>query len=330
MKALPNDLLSQYELNITKYTYNRSNYILHTNKGKYILRKMNIPTEQILFMYEAVNHLQANGFEQVSLIYPTKKKLPYAVSRGQVFILQNYQEGSEVEFRSIEDITGIVKLLANFHKCGVDFTTSYRSCDDNHIKDVYSYFTKRLRETAVLKKKIAPLSQKTEFEIMFLRDYRTYETLEKIALDCVDQASCAHVMEQARLTKSLVHNDYKYHTINRLSSGYILTCLDECTYNMQVLDLGGILVKIMQKNNWDISLLGELIGVYEEIRPLSVQERSVLKALLIFPEKYATICHNFLQCRRRNNYSMYEVKWENMLNYKDQQVRAAEFIKDNL
>ncbi len=82
-------------------------------------------------------------------------------------------EHGQVEFRSIEDITGIVKLLANFHKCGVDFTTSYRNCDDNHIKDVYSYFTKRLRETAVLKKKIAPLSQKTEFETIFLISKRS-------------------------------------------------------------------------------------------------------------------------------------------------------------
>ncbi len=330
MKALPNDLLSQYEINIKKYSYNRSNYILETTNGKYILRKLNIPAEQILFMYEAVNHLRENGFLQVSLIYPTKKKLPYAISRGQVYVLQSYADGEEVEFKDSHDVKGIVELLANFHKCGVNFDTQHRSSDDMHIKDVYAYFSKRLRETHNLKKKIVPLSQKTEFEIMFLKDYSTYEKLEKMALDCIDPSSCSRVMKQAKETKSLVHNDYKYHTISRVKDGYYLSNVDECTYNMQVLDLSSILVKIMQKNNWDTSLLCTLIQVYEDIRPLSDDEKSVLKALLIFPEKYAAICHKFLQCKRRNNYSMYEVKWENMLVYKDAQVNAAHYIKENL
>ncbi len=330
MKALPNDLLSQYELDIKKYYYSRSNYLLDTTKGKYILRKMNIPTEQILFMHEAVNHLRANGFLQVNPIYLTKKKLPYVISRGQIYVLQDYEDGVEVEFKDENDLKGMVELLANFHKSGINFETEYKNAEDMHVKDIYMYFTKRTRETHNLKKKIIPLSQKTNFEILFLRDYKAYEDLEKLALECIDKSSCEKIMKDAMITKSLVHNDYKYHAVNRIDKNYTLIHIDKCAYNIQVLDLSSILIKIMQKNKWDTQLLFKLIKAYEDVRPLSKDEKSVLKAMLIFPEKYATICNKYLQCKRRNNYSMYEVKWTNMIEYLDEQVKAAYFIKEHL
>ncbi|OON98600.1 MAG: hypothetical protein ATN35_04395 [Epulopiscium sp. Nele67-Bin004] len=330
MKTLPNDLRSQYDLEIKKHYYDRSNFILDTNKGKYILRKMNISTEQILFMYDAVNHLRGNGFLQIGSIYPTKKNLPYSTSRGQIYVMQTYKDGKEVEFNELADIKGSIKLLANFHKCGVGFETSLKNSQAIHIKDIYSYFSKRTRETHTLKKKITPLSQKTPFEIAFLKDYQDYEELQKMALDCTSQTCCKNIMTNVQLTNSLAHNDFKYHAIRRMGDNYTLVHIDLCTYNMQVLDFSSILIKIMQKNSWDTTLLHELITIYETIRPLSDDEKAVLKAMLIFPDKFATICNNYLQCKRRNNYSMFAVKWDNMIEYKEEQIKAAHYIKENL
>ncbi|ONI44010.1 hypothetical protein AN641_08490 [Candidatus Epulonipiscioides gigas] len=329
MRNIPRDLLSEYDLEVYKSQYNRSNFILDTNKGKYILRKVNIQTSQIIFMYTAINHLRKNGFMQIGAIYPTKKNSPFVQNFNQNYILQSYKTSLEIEFKNKEDIKEIVKLLANFHKCGLNLETSNILDNSIHIKDIYSYFSKRIKETHALKKNIQPLSQKTEFEIMFLKDYKDYLYLENLALMCIDENSCNALIEIAKTNKTLAHNEYKYHSVGKIDNEIHLINIDKCGINMQINDLSSILAKVMQKNEWDTKFLSVLLEEYEQIKPLSLEEKAVLKALLIFPEKFASMCNNYLQCKRRNNYSMFSVKWENMLVYKEKQLKASNYIKEN-
>ena len=99
-----------------------------------------------------------------------------------------------------------------------------------------------------------------------------------------------------------------------------------CGYDIQVLDLAHILAKIMQKNDWDCSILYELIERYNGIRPLSNKEFNLLKFMMIYPEKYNNICFKYSSSKRRWNYSMFEQKWKNMLMYKDRQIATARLV----
>lgn len=328
MRNIPEDLLNEYDLEVYRSQYNRNNFILDTNKGKYILRKVNIQQDQVVFIYETIYHLRKHGFYQIPSIYPTKKKLPYVNIAGQIYMLQAYQNSSEIEFKNIEDIKSTVRLLANFHKCGFDLKSSI--VRPIHMKDLYSYFIKRSKETKTLKKTVQPLAQKTEFEEMFLKDYKEYLDLENLAITCINPDSCQSLIKHASLNKTLCHNDYKYHSVGKINNQINLLTIDKCGINMQVEDLSSILSKIMQKNDWDVDFLTILLEEYENIRPLLPEERAVLKALLIFPEKFASMCNEYLQCKRRNNYSMFSVKWENMLLYKEKQIKASKYIKENL
>ena len=66
MRPLGRELMSQYDLNIKKYQYVRSNYFLHTNKGKFILRKVDLSKEQLGFSYEVDAHLSKCHFNCIS------------------------------------------------------------------------------------------------------------------------------------------------------------------------------------------------------------------------------------------------------------------------
>ncbi|ONI42335.1 hypothetical protein AN639_12695 [Candidatus Epulonipiscium fishelsonii] len=330
MKTLIQELINQYDLNVKKHSYNRGNYYITTFEEQYILRKVNMPEEQIWFIYEAINYLRDNNFNKVSTLHLTKKKLPYSMTKGQMYILQTYKEGQEIDFKEIEDSRGVVKLLAEFHKTGTDFNTKYRKSETVEIKDIYENFTKRSKESAMIKKNIVNISQKTPFEVMFLKDYKVYNDLQKMAISCIDLQTSIEVTNQARLRKTLVHNDYNYHSATKIGDEYYILGIDNCTYSLQILDLSNILTKIMQKNKWDIILLKSLINIYEEIRPIQPQEKNILKANLIFPIKYSGICNKFLQSKRRNNYTMFEVKWLNMLEYQEEQIKAAQYILNEL
>ena len=83
----------------------------------------------------------------------------------------------------------------------------------------------------------------------------------------------------------------------------------------------------MQKNDWDKKILYNLIQEYNKERILSKDEMSLFKFMMIYPEKYNSICFRYISSKRRWNYSMFEQKWENMLAYKDKQIEAAKMIK---
>lgn len=331
MKTAGNELFAQYDMSIKKFQYNRSNYYLDTKQGNFLLRKTIVPKEQICFQYEVVEALMQKGFKEIDRIYLNKKQNPYGLYQDKCYILQSYHKSVEIDFTSEADLIGIIEVLARFHIAATHIDSKIRKAENIGVKNIYGYFKKRLTDAKHMRKKISGISQKTKFEMMFLDNYRDYEALQFMALDLVSESVSNALMEKVRRDKTVIHNDYTYHAVGHLEDGrYMINNLDSCTYNIQLLDLTNVLTKIMQKNNWRIELLDKLINSYDRINTLSQEEINVLKAMLIFPEKYANICFKYTTSKHRNNYSMFEHKWENMLVYKEEQLTAARNLAKEL
>lgn len=331
MKPINSEIMMQYGLNINKVNYNRSNYYLETTKGLFMLRKVMIPQEQIAFEYEVNKQLIDKGFNELEKLYLTQRNNPYVLYQDKAYVLQSFEKANEIDFKEVADLKAIVGVLARFHKAACSIETKGRDSGTSGLKNVYEHFNKRRIETRKLKKSISKLSQKSPFEIKFIEGYSAYEDLQLRALSLIDYDLCENLVNQARTNKTIIHNDYTYHAVTKGEKGtYKINNLDQCTYNIQIMDLANVLIKVMQKNTWEIELLSTLLNEYSKERSLSSDEMQVLKAMLIFPEKYANICNKYLNSKRRNHYSMFELKWENMSAYQEEQMKAAENIEKYL
>ena len=328
MRPLCRELASQYDLNIRKYQYVRSNYYLETQKGKFALRKVDLTKEQIGFSYEVDTHLSKCEFEKINSIYVTKKKTPYAVLGDETYIMQAYKPCEETDFRNYEDLKGIIVTLADFHKFAVHVNSTLREPKKIKIKNIHEHYTKRQAENYKLKKTISALKQKSHFELMFLDDYEIYKNLEEMALSSIDHELACRLVQNVIDTKSIGHRDFTYHTIGKTEKNeYMISQIDVCNYDIQVLDLAKILSKIMQKNEWNKELLFNLVKEYDKERTLSKDEMRLLKFMMIYPEKYNSICFKYMSSKRRWNYSMFEQKWQSMLSYKEKQLEIAKMIE---
>lgn len=327
MRPLNRELLGQYDVSVKRLEYIRSNYYLDTNRGKLMLRKVDLPKEQILFEYEVDTHLKDNGFEEINTIYTTKKKSPFALLAGQYYIMQEYVNCDETDFKNLKDLKETVLVLARFHKACRGVESKIKDVDGVKIKNIYEHYCKRMGENAKLKKTIMGLKQKSKFEIMFLDSAKEYRQLEEMALETISYDLVEELINEVKEKRIIAHKDYTYHTVNKTDMDtYIISQVDMCGYDIQVLDLAHILSKIMQKNEWDSKILHELIDAYNSVRPLSNNEFRLLKFLMIYPDKYNSICYKYISSKRRWNYSMFEQKWENMLVYKDKQIATAKLI----
>ena len=327
MRPLSRELIIQYDLNIKKYQYIRSNYYLDTNKGKFVLRRVELPKEQITFNYEVDTQLKENDYKGLSNIYTTKKKVPYALLGEQYYLMQEYEPCEETDFKAYEDLRGIIISLALFHKVAMDINSKVRLAEETKIKNIYDYYLRRRTENTKLKRNMLTLKQKSNFEIMFLEGCEEYRELEEIALESIDSDLVNRLINEVKQTRSIAHKDFTYHTVNRTEGGkYIIGDIDTCNYDIQILDLAQILSKMMQKNEWDDRILYQLIEEYNKERTISQDEFNMLKFMMIYPEKFNSICFKYIGSKRRWNYSMFEQKWENMLSYKSNQIQVAKQI----
>ncbi len=328
VRPLNKEIISQYDINIRKYQYIRSAYYLETNKGKFLLRKVDLPKEQILFDYEVDTHLKDNNFKSINAIYTTKKRIPYAVFGEQLYMMQNYIEGEETDFKNFEDLKNTVYILAEFHKAARNMISKTRDADKINVKNIYDYYTKRNIQNTKLKKGIVALKQKSKFEIMFLDHCDHYTRLEQMALDGISRDLAMQLTQKVKCDHTIAHKDYMYHTVNKTNTRqYIINNVDVCNYDIQIIDLAHILERIMQKNDWDVEVLYELIKAYDSKKTLLKEEFEMLKAMMIYPEKYNSICTKYLGSKRRWNYNMFEQKWQNMIIYMNLQIEAAKMIK---
>ncbi len=327
VRPLSRELLAQYDISVKKLQYIRSNYYLDTNHGKFMLRKVDLPREQILFNYEVDTHLRDNGFKEINAIYTTKKKSPFALVGDQCYIMQEYVNCDETDFKNFQDLKETILVLARFHKACRGVESTVRDIDVVKIKNIYEHYCKRMGENAKLKKNMMSLKQKSNFEIMFLESVDEYRQLEEMALETINYGLVEAIIAEIKKKKLIAHRDYTYHTVNKTQMNtYIIGQIDMCGYDIQVLDLAHILSKIMQKNDWDSCILYNLIEAYNSVRILSAHEFNLLKFMMIYPERYNSICYKYISSKRRWNYSMFEQKWENMLVYKDRQLATAKLI----
>ena len=328
MRPLCRELTSQYDLNIKKYQYVRSNYYLETNKGRFVLRKVDLTKEQLGFSYEVDTHLSRCNFDNISKIYATKKKMPYSTLGEEVYIMQDYRPCEETDFKDYSDLRGIIMALADFHRLAVSVNSKIREPEKIKIRNIYEYYMKRQAENYKLKRNITALKQKSSFELMFLEDCEVYRGLEEIALSGIDDDLACRLIQEVVDTKSIGHRDFTYHTVGKKEEDeYIISQIDVCNYDIQILDLAQILSKIMQKNEWDKELLFKLIKEYDSKRTISKDEMSLLKFMIIYPEKYNSICFKYMSSKRRWNYSMFEQKWQSMLSYKEGQLEVAKAME---
>lgn len=327
VKPLSKDILSQYDINIKRYQFIRSCYFLETNKGKFLLRKIDFPKEQVQFNYEVDAHLKQSNFKNINAIYTTKKRTPYAVFGEQLYIMQEYIECEETDFKNIEDLRNMIYLLAVFHKSARHVISKIKDAKQINIKNIYDYYAKRNLQNTKLKKKIIDLKQKSKFEIMFLDSCDEYTHLEQMALERINRELAEKLITDVKADCRIAHKDYTYHAVGKTNQNqYIINNIDVCGYDIQVIDLANILGRVMQKNEWDIAILYDLIKAYDSRNGLSKEEFGALKAMMIYPEKYNSICTKYLGSKRRWNYNMFEQKWQNMIDYRENQVKAAKII----
>lgn len=272
-------------------------YVCQTDKGMKSLKKVNYNIENILFQNHVKEILHLNGFTDIDRFNLSVHGLSYVVYNGEAYVLADYMKGKEANFSMPSQIKEIVKKVAEMHFICRDI--DYKK--PAHINAVLpkQIYEKNISDLQKYKKMIHKQSQFSDFDVTFLKHYNFYTQCLDDWYEIAKKDSYGNLLEEARDRQFVCHNLLKEENIlvNDKNKIYI-TNFSEITIDHFMKELSALIKRYIRCEPKELVPLEEIISIYDSQNPVGKDEISLLKAFLIFPDKFLKICSNYYAKRR--------------------------------
>lgn len=289
------EISTQYGFDIKSLTPKKGVYLMETDKGKKCLKKINYNIPKLMYIHAAKEHIVDNGFANIDKFNIAQRdEVPYAIINEDIYIVTDWIEGRECDFREEEDLKLASSTLGRFHVSARGFEPND---DIKHRSDIGRYTTtmeKRYAMLGKMREMARKKKRKSEFDFLYISNVEFYQDLAKRALKELNINSYARVCEDSIRDKVLSHHDFTYHNImiDNERNSYIID-FDYCKSEMQIYDLSTLCIKSLKRLDWDEKAFNNIIEAYNSANEINKDEINVLKTLLIFPQRFWRLANRY-------------------------------------
>ncbi len=297
-KAL--QILEQYDIKLLRSFGGRGAIMLETEQGLKILKefagsKTKLPYEQML-----LGRLEEEGVCQVDrAVANLEGELLSAGEYDTTWIIKNWPSGKECDTHNEGDLIKSMQILARIHQAARGVWPSEEEITARLLgNDRGTELEKHNRELKRVQGFIRSKRRKGSFELLFLK--YAQEILEDghYALNRLETLGYDRLRQKALEEEHICHGEYIHHNIFMGRREPAVVNFGHSEINVQVNDICLFLRKIMEKQNWNESLAGQMLSAYEKERPLSGEERTYLAICLYYPEKVWKLAHHYYNANK--------------------------------
>jgi CotS family spore coat protein len=288
------EISTQFGFKIYEMIPMKGVYLIKTDKGNKCLKKISYGTQKLMYIYKAKEHIISNGFDKIDKNYLTPEGAPYAFVNDDIYVVTNWIDGRECDFKKEEDLKRAAETLARFHLCARGFTPDEDTKVRSDIGKLTNTLDKRLATLNKMRDTARKNKRKTEFDMLYLSNVDFYLKLSKEAMKSLDLESYKKVCSDALSEKVLCHHDFTYHNILFEDNGnsYVID-FDYCKWEMQIYDVATLLIKSLKRLNWNMNSGKLVLEAYSSINPISKHELNILKTLLVFPQRFWRLANRY-------------------------------------
>jgi CotS family spore coat protein len=297
---LTTDIFDGFGVEVIDIIPIRSVYMLYTDKGVKILKRINYPLDELKFINSVVNSIKKDGYDFVVPFMETPNGQYYVKQGEGIYVMLDMIEGREVDFRNVFDIQSAAKALCMLHKStrGVSDILDTR----NNLYKWVDTFKRRIDDLYKFKE-IAELHEiKSSFDDIYLSYFDSYFDEARESVKALEDSSYIKLCDEAKENTNICHHDLAYHNILMDSENNIhFVDFDYCIADIRLHDIANLIVKSIKHYRWDIDKALLIIQNYSEIDEITKEELEVLYGFLLFP-------HDFYEVSRQ--YYMKTKKWD--------------------
>lgn len=318
------ELFDRFNLKVNDVIPIRHVYIISTNKGDKILKRVDYSLEHLKFIDSGIRHIK-RSFDRVLELVETKEGKPYTEWKNDIYCVMELVQGRECDFSNPIDLTIASKGLAEFHKASQGFKTQFKNRD--HAGKTIDIFKRRLQEMEFFKSLAMLHECKTEFDKVFLENesYHVKEMEESIKI-LEDSALRELCREEDKVV--FCHNDLAYHNILINEDKAYFIDFDNSIVDLRVHDLCNLITKAVKKFAFDTERAASILYDYSTSNALSSKELKVLYGLLYFPEDFYSISRDYYTRRKDWEEEVFLDRLVKKVSFKEDRKEFLEELRD--
>lgn len=286
------DIFEEYDIKVDDILPIRSVYMLYTDRGVKIFKKINYSVSELEFINNVVNHIIDNGYKYVVEFMKTVGGDYYIEREDGIYAALNLVEGREADYQNPLDVSRVAKALCSLHKSsrGIEGVIESR---DNLYKWIPK-FKKRGQELLKFKE-ISELHEiKSDFDNLFLKYVDGYYQQALEAVEFLESSSYEKLCDEIKSRGDICHHDLAYHNILIDNDNNVnFVDFDYCIQDLKIHDIGNLMAKSIKYCNWDIEKAEMILESYSSVEPLRKEELEVLYGFLMFPQDFYEISRQY-------------------------------------
>ena len=277
----------------------RAVYKIDSNNKSYCFKKVYYGTEDLLFIYSALEWLHRNGLNVPTLI-PTINGGRFVMYKHNLFILTPWIDGYKCDFDNKRHIINAAIELGKMHKTSINFMPIIGSKNRESLSVFYISILKHFEQ--LLQTSSYAFITKDKFSKEFLS---TFDKNLKLAEKSLKISSN---IDNSKLSISLCHGDYvcKNLIIDKNEKLYLID-FDKCKKDYCAHDISYFLRRYLKRDNtkWDINCTICFLKYYNSMKELTSEDLKYILAYLAFPQKYWKISKDYYKDKNKTDSKLY-------------------------
>jgi CotS family spore coat protein len=180
------EISTQYGFTIQELVPMKGVYMMKTSKGTKCLKKINYGIQKLMYIYKAKEHIIENGFDRIDRYELTPLGTPCAVVNDDKYVVTQWIDGRESDFKKPEELKGAAEALASFHLHARNFIPDENLKARSDIGKLPATLDKRVATLNKMRDIARKNKKKTDFDILYLSNVDFYLGLARDASKAMD------------------------------------------------------------------------------------------------------------------------------------------------
>ncbi|MBU3189044.1 CotS family spore coat protein [Clostridium bowmanii] len=329
------NLFSEFDLLVHDVIPVRKVFILDTDKGDKVLKKVSYGTSRLEFINYGIEYIKNNNFNRIIEFEKTKDNFIYVPWKDEIYCIMSLVEGRECEYSNPVDVILISKALAELHRAssGLINDEAFEMLIAKNHKQYFcgkmiENFNEKLRELIFFKSIANLYENKNEFDYIFLEQVQYYE--ENIIQSIkILQSSEYHNLCTEKEKVVFCHHDLAHHNILINKEEVYFLDFDYAIVDLRVHDICNFINKAVKDFAYNIEKCHSILDEYTQVNPLDSRELKVLYGLLSFPEDFYGVSRDYYTRKKQWSEEVFLNRLKRKVEYREDREKFLEDFKNH-
>ncbi len=305
--------------------------MLDTDQGRLLIREYGGSEYRLRKEQELLRELRSQGYLVDRIVEDREGRLLTVWREYDRFLVKEAVDGRECDTRSESEILQAMSLLARLH-LAMQKPAGLTAEDRERLSapDLGEELRRHNRGIKKIYTFIRQKNRKNPFETAYLS---CFSDIYKEAVETartLEESGYQELRREALEKGHFCHGEYSYHNILVSGGRMAVINFERLCLDVQVSDLYLFLRKVLEKQNYDLSLGLRMLESYESVRPLSGPERQLLSQRLRYPEKFWKLANYYYNTNKVWVPGKHMEKLDKFLSQREKRILFSEKIAENI